>query len=71
MNITTTRGVTSGGGYTCDYCGQWVYWNSFHNCQKPQQQFINYGFPLVTLDQETRELLKRIADALEKIAGAS
>lgn len=52
--------------YKCGNCGQMVPYQGTHYCQ-PQGFTYSFG-QLVTPDAETKELLKRIADALEKIA---
>jgi hypothetical protein len=56
--------MDSTAAYFCQNCRVWVAMP--HNC--PPREYYGGGFSHITFDSETVELLKRIADALEKIA---
>lgn len=62
--------INTGGYVYCSQCHQSVPYPHFcpYNNPVPQQY---YGYGSLYIDMETKELLKRIADALEKIAGKS
>jgi hypothetical protein len=55
------------GYYICGGCGQTVQYNGTHYC--PPQTYTTPQVCSSVFDFETRELLRRIAYALEKIAG--
>ena len=61
-------------GYTCHRCGGWVVNGALHLCPMAAGQTspVQYN-PIITaptaiLDDETKRILRRIADALEKLA---
>lgn len=57
---------STAGGFYCPRCQQWVY--PPHSCLLPQTQY--YGQPIVynyVTDEETKRLLKRLIELLEKL----
>jgi hypothetical protein len=67
---TTGESTSITGGWTCGQCGSFVPYGTEHhhpslNYSPPPSVFP----PTVILDYDTRRILERIADALEKIAG--
>ena len=55
--ITPVTGITSSSGFTCNLCGQWTSWGSYHCCYSPD--YLS--------DVRVVSVLERIADALEKL----
>jgi hypothetical protein len=54
---------TADGYYTCGLCGQVVTYNGTHRCAMYPVTY-SWGQPVV-VDEETKELLRRIANAYE------
>lgn len=53
-------------GYHCPNCNQWV--SIPHYCNPQPSYYGGYPFnQLITIDGETKDILRRIADALEKL----
>lgn len=61
--------TSSGDGYICGRCGQWVPYNGTHNCMNSYYSiWPTYIFDNILLDRIAKAL-ERIADALEKERG--
>lgn len=58
--------TTVGGGYTCSNCGQWVEYGDNHYCVSSSPTNPTPQFQIT--DNRWRDDIKRIADALERIA---
>jgi hypothetical protein len=63
--------LTSPSGWRiCPTCNTYIPDGAQHLCPGPGYYggYVSYTWPLLSDDPETKEILKRIADALEKIA---
>lgn len=66
--METTGRYTTGDGYICPNCRQWIssYGNLSHFCTSylyPPQPYI---YQPTLIDEETKELLRRLVAALER-----
>lgn len=55
--------------WKCANCGSLVPYGGTHACPNPTYWSSQWTYGTGYIDQETKDLLKRIADALEIIAG--